>query len=351
MSTRQAARIGARRHAHRLLTGKQILQLRHALRGRKLVVCFGGGVDSTAMLVALKRAGIRPDVITFADTRAEKRLTYRHIRRMQRVLAAWGFPPITVVSHRTLEKTGYTDLEGECLQNETLPALAFGLHTCSQKWKASPQNQYIQGVSSGPNARPPHEIWIAAQASGERVVKLIGYDAGPADVRRSNRLELHDSDFDLFYPLQILGWKRQDCVRVIVSVLGPDLLPIKSACFYCPASKVWELYWLAAHEPELFERALVIERNALTGHHSRYDDLRFGDSWDNLVRDAPSFPSSATSVGLGRSFAWCQWALVNGVVDHKFRVKRNRLAHFAAAADELMRADNAFDNRSCGIAA
>jgi hypothetical protein len=136
-----------------------------------------------------------------------------------------------------------------------------------------------------------------------------------------------------------------------VSVLGPDLLPIKSACFYCPASKVWELYWLAAHEPELFERALVIERNALTGHHSRYDELRFGDSWDNLVRDAPSFPSSATSVGLGRSFAWCQWALVNGVVDHKFRVKRTRLAHFAAAADELMRADNAFDNRSCGIAA
>src|SRR4051812_33920969 len=127
MSTRQG-RIGpiARRHVHRHLSGKQILRLRHVLRGRKLVACFGGGVDSTAMLVALKLAGIRPDVITFADMRAEKRLTYRHIRRTQRVLADWGFPPITVVRHHTLEKTGYTDLEGECLQNQTLPALAFG---------------------------------------------------------------------------------------------------------------------------------------------------------------------------------------------------------------------------------
>lgn len=231
MSTRQA-RVGAisRRHVRRLLPGKQILQLRHALGGRKLVVCFGGGVDSTAMLVALKLAGIRPDVITFADTGAEKRLTYRHIRRMQRILAAWGFPPITIVRHRTLQTTGYTDLEGECLQNETLPALAFGLHTCSQKWKIGPQNQLISGVSSGPNARPPHEIWLAAQASGERIVKLIGYDAGPADLRRASRLEPRASDFDLFYLLQVLGWKRQDCVKLIVTVLGPALLPIKSAC-------------------------------------------------------------------------------------------------------------------------
>src|SRR3546814_18075098 len=61
-------------------------------------------------------------------------------------------------------------------------------------------------------------------------------------------------------------------------------LPIKSACFFCPASKIWELYWLAAHYPDLLERALVLERNALTGRHSRFSEVQFGASWEDLVR-------------------------------------------------------------------
>ena len=46
------------------------------------------------------------------------------------------------------------------------------------------------------------------------------------------------------------------------AVLGPDFVPIKSACFFCPASKVWELFWLAGYHPDL------LERNALTGNHA-----------------------------------------------------------------------------------
>lgn len=34
-----------------------------------LVVSYGVGVDSTAMLVAMQQRGIRPDLILFADTR------------------------------------------------------------------------------------------------------------------------------------------------------------------------------------------------------------------------------------------------------------------------------------------
>lgn len=75
-------------------------------------------------------------------------------------------------------------------------------------------------------------------------------------MRRSRHLPTADADFDYIYPLQLLGWTRSDCVDVITAVLGADLVPIKSACFFCPASKHWELFWLAAHHPELLERAL-----------------------------------------------------------------------------------------------
>jgi len=117
---------------------------------------------------------------------------------------------------------------------------------------------------------------------------------------------------------------------------------------FCPASKHWELFWLAAYRPDLFERALRIERTALTGRHSRFDAVAFGADWEDLVRNAERFPSSNTTVGLGRSFAWNHWARVNGVVDADFMVRRDLSAVFAERAAALLGEDNALDSRGCG---
>ncbi|MFC3721996.1 adenine nucleotide alpha hydrolase family protein [Neoaquamicrobium sediminum] len=330
-----------------LLPDHQRRLLRAALSGRLLAACFGAGVDSTAMLVALKLAGLRPDIITFANLEAEKPPTLLHVARMNDVLAQWDWEPITVVRKQTLPGTGYSDLYGNCMVNETLPSLAFGMKSCSIKWKQKPQDQIIKGCKSGPNASDPHPIWLEAQARGQRIVKLIGYDCGRADLRRSRNLPLADADFDFSYPLQILGWDRGQCIHVISETLGPDMVPIKSACFFCPASKIWELFWLAAHYPELLERALLLERNALTGRHSRFTELEFGASWEELVRSHDRFPSTSTTVGLGRSFAWNQWARTNNVVDDDFRVRRGAddRARFISLSDLHRREDNALDIR------
>ncbi|WP_225246909.1 hypothetical protein [Agrobacterium tomkonis] len=307
------------------------------LQGRLLAVCFGAGVDSTAMLVALHLAEIQPRVITFADVSAEKPETMVHLNRIDAILAEWGWPPVTVCRKIPLSSTGYDDLYGNCIANETLPSLAFGMKSCSIKWKQKPQDQVLKGSRSGPNAAAPHPIWIEAQQTGQRILKLIGYDCGRADMRRSRSLPAADADFDYGYPLQLLGWSREDCVEVITAVLGQELVPIKSACFFCPASKIWELFWLAAHHPDLLERALYLERNALTGRHSRFDEVEFGGCWEELVHNADRFPSSNTTVGLGRSFSWNQWARVNSVLDEQYRVRRgdSDRARFIARADGL----------------
>jgi hypothetical protein len=173
-----------------LFSAHQRGALRAALAGRLLAGCFGAGVDSTAMLVALKLADLRADIVTFADLRAEKQETIEHLDRMNAVLSEWGWEPITVCRKETLPGTGYSDLYGNCMANETLPSLAFGLKSCSIKWKQKPQDQLIKGAKSGPNACPPHPIWIEARRRGERIVKLIGYDCGRADIRRWIEVEL-----------------------------------------------------------------------------------------------------------------------------------------------------------------
>jgi hypothetical protein len=336
-----------------LLTHRQRRMLRAALGGRLLAVCYGSGVNSVALLIALKLAGLRPDIITFADLFAEKPPTMAHLDRMRQVLAEWSFPDITICRTATLPGTGYTDLYGNCMVNETLPSLAFGKKSCSIRWKQCSQDRAIKGCKSGPNACDPHPIWVGARRRGERIVKLIGYDCGRPDLRRSHNLKITDPNFDYSYPLQLLGWDRAACIRAIIEALGPDMVPIKSACFFCPASKIWELYWLAGDHPDLLERALILERNALTGKHSRFDAVEFGTTWDDLVRNADRFPSTTTTVGLGRSFSWNQWARVNNVVDEDFRVLRgdSDRARFLACAAALQSEDNSLDRRHCGAVA
>jgi hypothetical protein len=334
------------------LSQAQMKCLQDALGGRILAVCFGAGVDSTAMLVALHDAGLKPAVITFADTGGEKPETLNHLDRMQAVLRQWGWPAIDVCKKIPLASTGYSDLLGNCVANETLPSLAFGMKSCSIKWKQIPQDQFLKGCKSGPNACPPHPAWLQAQQAGERIVKLIGYDCGKADTRRSKNAMMVDADFDYAYPLRLLGWEREDCVQAITDAIGEEMVPVKSACFYCPASKSWELFWLAAHHPDLLEEAMAVERRALTGRHSRFDSVEFGAGWADLVKSGSRFPSSTTTVGLGRSFAWNAWARANDVADEDFIVRRDEASRsrFLAMSRQLQNPDNALDVRSSNAA-
>ncbi len=277
-----------------------------------IVVCYGGGVDSTAMLVAMKNSGVTPDLVMFADTGGEKPETVEYIHAIDAWLESWRAPNVTWVRKKTTERVRYSTLEGNCLDNETLPSLAFGLHSCSLKWKVDPQDQFLKGVRRGPNKRPGWGPALDAWACGKKPIKLIGYDASPADERRRKKVKEADEFFRYRFPLQVLKWTRDDCIRAIIDE-GLEV-PIKSACFFCPASHEWELWRLAGTYPELFLRALKIERTALEGRHSRWDKVEFGGSWWTYIENGKQFPREALA-GLGRRFSWNQWAVENGVVN------------------------------------
>jgi hypothetical protein len=280
-----------------------------------IVVCYGAGVDSTAMLLAMHDQGIKPDLITFADTGGEKPETYAQVTKMNTWLASKGWPLVTTCKKITLDSTPYETLEGNCLHNSTLPSLAFGMKACSIKWKHVPQDYVLKGCKRGPAKQEPHPLWINAKESGTKIVKLIGYDSSPADMRRSKKAaKIEDVDFLYSYPLQDLGWTRQDCIARIIEE-GMEV-PIKSACWFCPASQKWELWWLAGTHPELFMRALEMEHKAMLGKHSRWnkEDCDYDGDWEAMCDEKGRWPSKDVTVGLGRSFAWNHWARQNGIV-------------------------------------
>jgi hypothetical protein len=310
-----------------------------------VIVCYGGGVDSTAMLIAMKRQGITPDLITFADVGGEKPETYEMVATMSRWCVLNGFPPVITCKKATLPGTDYDDLAGNCTSNETLPSLAFGMKSCSIKWKQGPQDQHVRGCKRGPNKCDPHPLWIDCQERGIKPVKLIGYDAGPADQRRAARLMASDAHFQYRYPLQQLGMAREECIALILDEGLP--VPIKSACWFCPASQKWELYWLAGAHPELFEKALQMEVTAMTGHHTRFDEIEMGAGFMDLIGSGDRWPSTKTTVGLGRSFAWNHWARMNKVVNDEGRVIASKEWCIARANQLKANGGNANDARTC----
>jgi hypothetical protein len=274
-----------------------------------LVVAYGLGVDSTAMLVEFAQRGIRPDLILFADTGGEKPETYAYLDVIRPYLARVDFPDVVTVRYRPVRAV-YDTLEAQCLHTKTLPSLAYGGKSCSQKYKRTPQDKYILAKY------PPAEF----VRRGRRVVRAIGFDASEQrrtyahvvkaidlDAGEEHRLTwarsvpdqkeklrreawLDQNYFVYWYPLMELGYDRERCRQVIKAAGLP--VPIKSSCFFCPASKKQEIVWLQQHHPDLLERALAIERNARDGLIS-VKGLGRSFAWESCLarlNDIPLFP-------------------------------------------------------------
>lgn len=208
----------------------------------KIVVSYGGGTNSVAMLIGMRNRGLIPELILFSDTGGEKPHTYEHIELMQKWCVNNNFPKITVI-----KATGKT-LEQDCLDRKALPSIAYGFKTCSQRWKIQPQEKYLK------------------QLKLERYIKYIGIDAD-----EPHRVKSYPNTH---YPLIEWNYGRDECIDIIKDEGLP--LPNKSACFFCPSSKVSEIKWLGKNLPDYANRAIAIEQNA---------DL-------------------SSIKGLGRSFSW-----------------------------------------------
>jgi hypothetical protein len=231
-----------------------------------VVASFGGGVNSTAMLIGMHERGEPVDLILFADTGGEKPHTYEHVLEFSEWLVAHGMPAIV-----TVRKDNLT-LEQDCIDRKALPSVAYGFKSCSDHFKLRPQNAYLKA----------HGIACPT--------KVIGFDADePQRARpiKGNR-----------YPLIEWGWGRAECVAAIdrAGVTQPG----KSACFFCPSSKKKEIYELRKVYPILAARAVAMEQNAeLTAVKGLGRSFAWGDLYAADDAQDKLFPESPIEIDCG----------------------------------------------------
>jgi hypothetical protein len=242
------------------------------LEDAPVIVSNGVGVNSVAMLVLLRRLGIRPNAIVTALVGRgrfgnEHRRFYDYLPILDKWLAAAGFPAPAFVWYemkRPAKHFAYASLAGNCLANRTLPSISFRRnHSCSLKYKGAEIDRCV------------------TEQYGDRACyRLVGYDAG--ENRRGVRFCEQTNPKgprarDLFvHPLQLMGLDRQACVELIRAAGLP--LPGKSSCVFCASMQPEEIEEL---EPEELWLIVILEAhaqinlkkiNGLWGHQGRMTD-------------------------------------------------------------------------------
>ena len=102
-----------------------------------VISSYGGGTNSTSLLIECVKRGIRIDMILFADTGGEKPHTYAYVEYFSKWLVSKGYPAIQIVKAPT------KSLEQDCLDRKALPSVAYGFKTCSQRFKIQPQDKLV----------------------------------------------------------------------------------------------------------------------------------------------------------------------------------------------------------------
>jgi hypothetical protein len=234
------------------------------------IVAYGGGINSTAMLIECVNRNIKIDLILFADTGGEKPHTYEYLKTFRKWCIENGLPKIITVQQVNQYGTAIT-LEQLCLNKHMLPSLAYGHKACSGKHKIAPQDKYVN------NWLPAKSEWKA----GRKITKLIGYDA---DEPHRGNIKI-DKKYNYWHPLKD-DWDmgRDECIKTIKN--SGLCLPGKSACFYCPSSHKSEILELQDMYPQLMDRAIAIEQGAdlrvIKGLARRW-------AWKDLIRQKDAF--------------------------------------------------------------
>jgi hypothetical protein len=191
----------------------------------KKIANFGAGVNSVAGILHYGAAGY--DEIIFADTGSEKPETYQYLDFLIKE-KGWK---ITII------KSKLGNLYDYYFKKKLYP-LRFN-RDCTGKFKITPIKQYLR-TKYGKKETFQNDIFI--------------------DYSEFHRMKTSDVKYQtLEYPLVYDKIDREECLSIIKDAGYP--IPVKSGCFMCPfnSKKIWTN--LKVQHPELFAKALKMEKN------------------------------------------------------------------------------------------
>jgi 3'-phosphoadenosine 5'-phosphosulfate sulfotransferase (PAPS reductase)/FAD synthetase len=186
-----------------------------------MYLSYGGGVNSTAMLLLLKDEGWK-----FESIYVDHGCDWPETREYVRMLSAKY--PITIL---TPNVQGCTTLLQYLDKYKLIPSRVNRF--CTDRFKIKVFNKYVE----------------------KPCFSLIGFST---DEEHRAKLSITDRVENRF-PLLEYGISRKDCEKIIKNHGLP--VPIKSGCWFCPFQRVGQWRKLRRDHPDLFCRARELEDN------------------------------------------------------------------------------------------
>jgi len=226
------------------------------------VMCFGGGIQSTAMLIA-NCLGLLPkrcDFAVFADPGFEPAAVYQHVTFMQQWAAERGTPVISGHAATTItDARGVKQMPLFLRQPDGSEGQLF--RQCTGEYKISVINKVLRTkLGYKPRQRMRHHV-----------VKWIGISRDEA-IRMKPATEAWAVHW---YPLiEALDLTRHGCRDLIERYDVP--MPVKSACLHCPYHS--HRYWaeMKRDNPQEFAQVVEFDRRLRAAKHEIFgeDGLR-----------------------------------------------------------------------------
>lgn len=200
----------------------------------KIVLSYGAGVNTFALLLKLQEWEIKPDYVVFADTGNEKPQTYEHMRKYQiPEIERQGLKLIIVKHPKWNSLLEYT------LAKRKMPFRKKRIaRYCTGMFKLDPIIRFETSV----------------REKGERFTNLIGiaYD----EIHRMSIVGRRKWITNA-HPLIDHHLTREDCRDIIQKAGYP--IPPKSGCDFCPFQKKSEWARTARDNPTAIDDGIMIE--------------------------------------------------------------------------------------------
>jgi 3'-phosphoadenosine 5'-phosphosulfate sulfotransferase (PAPS reductase)/FAD synthetase len=194
----------------------------------KYIVSYGGGVNSTALVIFLVKNKLPLDYVVFADTGDEMPETYDYLKHMEQFCIEHK------IIFRIVKVRRGNSLSEKCLRRKVIP---------SQMWRWCTRDMKVL---------PIHTFYRSLKT---HVYQYMGIDYDEVHRMKDPKVDYVTN----IYPLIDYKIGRNECIELIKNAGMP--VPVKSGCFFCPFNNVNRWAEIYKTHPELYKFAIKIEEN------------------------------------------------------------------------------------------
>ncbi len=213
------------------LTMKVVLDTKDLKRESSFeyAVSYGGGVNSTALVILLLSKKLPLDHVVFSDTGNEMPETYEYVDIMREYLDKAGIA-LNVVRVRSGES-----LSDRCVRRKVIPSEVW--RWCTRDMKVTPIHAFYRKLKS-------------------HVYQYMGIDYGEIHRMKPAKVDYVTN----LYPLIDYKIRREECVEIVKKAGLP--VPVKSGCYMCPFNNMNRWAEIYEKHPDLYRHAMNVEENS-----------------------------------------------------------------------------------------